>query len=120
MITKQTLKKFGLVEDKNNFQLKKIFENNIKLKEVHIDMYTDNPLVSSSKPFMLLLRAIENNVTVSNDDNRLILIGNDKFNTYFMNVLFSEIEGCYYKDTNVSSEFILNIQNIWYRITVLN
>lgn len=120
MIAEKTLVKFGLVRDEDNFQLKEIFKNNFQLKEVHIGMYLENPLVSSSTPFMLLLRTIEKNVTVSNDEERLVLIRDDGYGTYFMNVLFSEIKECYYKDTYVSSEFILNIQNIWYRITVLN
>jgi len=120
MITEKTLMKFGLIKDENNFQLKEVFKNNLKLKEIHIDIYPENPLISSSAPFMLLLRTIEKNVMASNDENRLILMRNDGYETYFMNVLFAEIKECYYKDTYVSSEFILNIQNIWYRITVLN
>ena len=120
MIAEKTLKKFGLIKDENNFQLKEVFENNLRLKEIHIDIYTENPLVSSSAPFMLLLRTIEKNATVFNDEDRLVLTRDDGYGTYFMNVLFSEIKECYYKDTYVSSEFILNIQNIWYRITVLN
>ena len=120
MVTEKTLMKFGLVRDENNFQLKEFFKNNFRLKEIHIDMYTENPLVSSSAPFMLLLRTIEKNATVSNDEERLVLTRDDGYGTYFMNVLFSEVKECYCKDTYVSSEFILNIQNIWYRITVLN
>lgn len=120
MIAEKTLKKFGLIKDENNFQLKEIFKNNLRLKEVHIDTYIENPLVSSSAPFMLLLRTIEKNVTISNNDERLVLVRDDGYDTYFMNILFPEIKECYYRDTYVSSEFILNIQNIWYRITVLN
>lgn len=120
MVTEKTLIKFGLNKDENNFQLNEIFKNNFKLKEIHIDIYPDNPLVSSSAPFMLLLRTIEKNVMVSNDGNRLVLIRNDGFNAYFINVLFSEISECYYKGSNNSFEFILKIQNIWYRITVFN
>ena len=120
MVTEKTLMKFGLIKDENNFQLKEVFENNLKLKEIHIDIYPENPLVSSTAPFMLLLRTIEENVNVSNDEDRLVLSRNDRYGTYFMNVLFSEIAECYYKDTYDSSEFILNIQNIWYRIIVFN
>lgn len=120
MITEKTLKKFGLIKDENNFQLKEVFENNLKLKEIHIDIYPENPLVSSSAPFMLLLRTIEKNATVSNDEERLVLIKDDGFGTYFLNVLFSKINECYYKNIGIGSEFILNIQNIWYRITVFN
>lgn len=120
MVTEKTLMKFGFIKDENNFQLKEIFENNSRLKEIHIDVYPENPLVSSSAPFMLLLRTIEKNVTVSNDEDRLVFVRDDGYGTYFMNVLFSEIKECYYKDAYCSSEFILNIQNIWYRIIVLN
>ena len=120
MIAEKTLVKFGFIKDENNFQLKEIFKNNFRLKEVYIDIYTENPLVSSSQPFMLLLRTIEKNTIVSNDEERLVLTRDDRYDTYFMNVLFSEIKECYYKDTYASSEFILNIQYIWYRINVLN
>lgn len=120
MITKNIFMKFGFVEDESNFLLKEIFENNLKLKEIHIDVYPENPFISSSSPFMLLLRTIEKNAVVSNDEDRLVLMRNDGNETYFMNILFSEIKECYYKDVYSSSEFILNIQNIWYRITVFN
>lgn len=120
MITEKTLMKFGLIKDENNFQLNAILKNNFKLKEIHIDIYLTNPLIASSAPFMLLSRTIEKNVSISNDKDRLILIRDDGYNTYFMNVLFSEIRECYYKTSKNSHEFILSIQNIWYRITVLN
>ena len=119
MVTEKTLMKFGFIKDENNFQLKEVFKNNSRLKTIHIDVYPENPLVSSSAPFMLLSRTIEKNAAVSNEGNRLILMRNDDFDTHFMNVLFSEIKECY-RGAYVSSEFILNIQNIWYRITVLN
>lgn len=120
MIIEETLMKFGLTKDEDNFQLKEVFKNNLKLKEIHIDIYQENPLISSPAPFMLLLRTIEKNATISNVDGRLVLMRNDGFGTYFMNILFSEIEECYYKDVHGSSEFILNIQNIYYKITVFN
>lgn len=120
MVTEQTLIKFGLAKDENNLKLKEVFKDNIKLKEIHIDCYPENPLVTSSAPFMLLLRTIEKKVTVSNDRNRLILVKNDGFNTYFMNVPFAEITECYYKIYDNCFEFILNIQNIWYRISIFN
>lgn len=120
MVTSETLMKFGLVKDENNSQLKDFFKNNSKLKEVHIDIYPDNPLINSLEPFMLLLRTIENNALVSNDGDRIIFKRSDGHETYFMNVLFSKIVECYYKTSKGFSEFILNIQNIYYRITVLN
>lgn len=120
IIANETLMKFGLVKDENNSQLKEIFKNNSKLKEVHIDTYPNNPLVTSSEPFMLLLRTIENDAVALIDEDRLILKRNDKYETYFMNVLFSKIKECYYKTSNDLYEFILNVQNIYYRIIVLN
>lgn len=120
MVTEKTLMKFGLVKDENNLQLKEMLKDNVKLKEIHIDIYPENPLISSSAPFMLLLRTIEKNVAVSNDKDRIILKRDDGCKTYFMNILFSEIKECYYKVIDGCSEFILNIQNIYYRITVFN
>lgn len=121
MVTEQTLIKFGFTKDDNNSKLKEVFKDKIKLQEIHINIYPENPLVTSSAPFTLLLRTIEKNMIVSNDNNRLILKKNvDKFETYFMNVLFSDIAECCYKTFDGYSEFILNIQNIYYRITVFN
>lgn len=121
MITEKTLMKFGLINDENNSQLKEVFKNNIGLKEIHIDVYPENPLITSSAPFMLLLRTIEKKSIVLNDGDRLIIKKNvGKFETYFMNILFSEITECYCKAIDGYSEFILNIRNIYYRITVFN
>lgn len=120
MVTDKTLMKFGLIKDENSSQLKRIFKNNSKLKEVHIDTYPDNPIATSSEPFMLLLRTIENNVTALIDEDRLVLKRNDEYGTYFMNILFSKIIECYYKTSNGFYEFIFNIQNVFYRVTVFN
>lgn len=121
MVTDKTLRKFGLTKDVHNLKLKEVFKNNTKLKEIHIDVYPENPLITSSAPFMLLLRTIEKNAIVSNDESSLILKRNDEYKTYFMNVLLSEINECYYKTNGWSySEFIINIQNIYYRINILN
>lgn len=119
MITEQTLIKFGLIEDKNNLKLKEVFKDNVRLKEIRIDLYLENPLIASSEPFMLLSRIIEKKIIVKNDGDRLIFKKVvDKFETHFMNVLFSKITECYYKSVNGCFEFILNIQNIYYRIIV--
>ena len=121
MVTEQTLMKFGLVKDEDKSKLKEVFKDNIRLKEIHIDTYPENPLITSTKPFTLLLRLIEKKMTVLNNGDRLILkkVVN-KFDTHFMSVLFSEITECYYKEFNGCFEFILNIQNIYYRITIFN
>lgn len=121
MITNKTLMKFGLTKDVDNLKLKEVLKHDFKLNEIHIDVYLDNPLISSTNPFMLLLRTIENNVIVDNDNERLILKRNDMYQTYLLNILFSTITECYYKKSSeCCSEFILNVQNIYYRIIVFN
>lgn len=121
MAAEKTLMKLGFTKDENNAKLNKIFKDNFKLKEIHIDIYPANPLVSSSTPYMLLLRTIEKKMLIKNSGNRLVLKKNvDGHDTYFMNVLFSEIKEVYYKDSIGFFEFIINIQNIYYRITVFN
>lgn len=111
--------KISFVKDENNLQLKKMLENNVNLKELHVDIYPDNPL-SPSATFMLLFRTSEKNATVSIENDRIIFMRNDKYKSYFMNLLFSEISECYYKDLESYFEFVLNIRNIYYRITIFN
>lgn len=121
MAAEKTIMKLGFTKDENNTKLNEVFKDNIKLKEVHIDCYPTNPLVSSPLPYMLLLRTIEKKMLVKNSGTRLVLKKNiDGYDTYFMNVLLSEIKECYYSVSNGFSEFILNIQNIYYRIIVFN
>ena len=122
MATEKTLMKLGFQKDEgNNLKLNEVFKDNIKLKEIHIDIYPTNPLVSSPIPYMLLSRTIEKKMLVKNSGTRLVLKKNiDGYDTYFMNVLLSEIKECYHSISNGFSEFILNIQNIYYRITVFN
>ena len=121
MVAENTLTKLGFTKDENNMKLNKVFKDNVKLKEIHIDIHPTNPLVSSSTPFMLLLRTIEKKILVKNSGTRLVLRKDANYcDTYFMNVMLSEIKECYYKSIDGYSEFILNIQNIYYRITVFN
>lgn len=121
MINQETLMKFGLTTDKENSKvIKDTLKDGIRLKEVHIDIYPDNPLVNSSTPFLLLLRTIERSISVTNDGNRLIFKKNDDNNTCIMNVLFSEMTECYYNVQGNYFEFILKIQNTYYRITIFN
>lgn len=113
--------KLGFVKDEGNLKLKEVFKDNIKFKETHIDIYPENPLIYSSAPFMLLLRTIEKNVTIENNEDRLILKRNDNYGTYLMNILFSSIIECFYEKVNNNYfEFIINIQNIYYRLIVFN
>lgn len=110
--------KFEFVKDKSNLKLKEVLANNIKLKEIHIDIYPSNPMKLAT--FMLLLRISENNVIVSNDGNRLILKKNNIYKTHFLNILLSEIKECYFNRCNNHIEFIINVQNIYYRIIIIN
>lgn len=119
MVTEKNLMDFGFIKDENNLKLKELLKNDIKLKEVHIDAYSDNPLDTPSSPFMLLLRTIEKNVFVHSDGDRIIFKKNDKWETCLSNVLYSKIKECFFKISDACSEFIVNIQNTYYRITVL-
>ena len=121
MVAEKTLMKLGFTKDENNAKLNEALKDNIKLKEIHIEIYPSNPLISSSIPYMLLSRTIEKKILVKNSGNRLVFKKNvDGYDTYFMNILFSEIKECCYKESGGYFEFILNIQNIYYRITVFN
>lgn len=122
MVANKTLTRLGFTKDESNIsKLNEVFKDNVKLKEIHIDVYPENPLISSSTPFMLLLRAVEKKMLVKNSGTRLVLKKRiDNFDTYFMNISLSEINECYYKSIDGYFEFILNIQNIYYRITVFN
>lgn len=119
IITDKTLKRIGFAKDENNSKLKEVFKNNLRLKEIHIDIYPSNPMLSSGE-FMLLLRTSENNAVISNDGSRLILKKSDKNETHFMNILFSNILECFSSMTERCCEFVINIQNIYYKITILN
>lgn len=119
MVTENTLMKFGFIKEENDLHLKEMIKSKNKLKEVHIDMYPENPLTSSGS-FLLLLRASEKNASILIDGERLIFKRNDKYETHFMNVLMSKITECFSKIGDEYSEFILNIQNIYYKITILN
>lgn len=110
----------GLTKDESNSKLKEVLKDNARLNEIHIDAYPENPLIASSAPFVLLLRTIEKNAVVSIDGDRLILKRNDRFETHLMNVLLTNVVECFYKTSDYCSEFILNIQNIYYRFIVFN
>jgi hypothetical protein len=111
---------FDFIVDNKNKQLKRFFKKNTKLKEIHIDTYSGNPLIVPSTTFVLLSRAIENNAIVLSNEHRIILKRNDRYNTYLVNIPFSKIEECYWKEFDGVSEFILNIQNSYLKIAILN
>lgn len=119
IITDKALKRIGFAKDENNSKLKEVFKNNLRLKEVHIDIYPSNPMLSSEE-FMLLLRTSDNNIMISNDGSRLILKKNDKNETHIMNILFSNVLECFFNVEERYYEFVINIQNIYYKITILN
>lgn len=119
MITESILTKYGFVNEKDYSKLIKIIRNTSGLREVHIDTYPDNPLLSSDS-HMLLLRTVEKRARILVEDDRLIFKRDDIYGTHFVNVLISKIKECFSKMTGDCDEYILNIQNIWYRITVFN
>ena len=110
----------GFTDDKDNLLFKETFKDGEKLKNIHIDVYPNNPIESYS-PFTLFVRATEKDVSVSNDGNRLILKTNDRFGTHIMNVLLSDITKCFAQVANEHCfTFVVNIQNIWYNMAILN
>ena len=106
--------------DQDNLRLKETFKDGKKLKEIHIEIYPNNP-IESHTPFKLFIRATEKNVVVSNDGNRLIFKKSNRLGTHIVNVPLSDIVQCM---VNTSDEryvtFVLNIQNIWYKVTIPN
>ena len=119
MITEDTLMKYGFVAEKDYSKLIEIIRNTNRLIEVHIDTYPENPLLSSDS-HMLLLRTFEKRAKILVEDDRLIFKRDDIYGTYFVNVLISKIKECYSKMTGVCDEYILNIQDVYYKITILN
>ena len=120
MVTEHDFMKFGFVKRDIDICLNKA-ENIFKLKEVYVEIYPDNPF-NSSACFMLILRASEKNATASLGRDRIILKKNDINGTHIVNIMASKVVDCFYKyypDCDYA-EFILNIQNIYYKITVFN
>lgn len=119
MITEDTLMEYGFVAEKDYSKLIEIIKNTNRLIEVHIDTYSENPLLSSDS-HMLLLRTVEKRARILVENDRLIFKRCDIYGTHFVNVLISKIKECFSKMTGDCDEYILNIQNIYYRITVFN
>ena len=114
-----TLMKYGFVNEKDYSKLIEIIKNSTRLLEVHIDTYPNNPLVCS-EPHMLLLRTSEKRAKILVEGDRLIFKKDDAYETHFVNVLISKIKECFSKMTGDCDEYILNIQNVWYKITIFN
>ena len=87
MVDNNTLMNFGFIKDENNLKLKELLKKNVKLKELHVDVYPDNPLEATQSPFMLLLRIIEKNVMIESNDDRVILKKHDRYETCLSNIL---------------------------------
>lgn len=115
-MTKKTLMKLGFVKDEDNVYFNKIFKNNARLNELYIDIYNKNPIDHSS--LMLFLRTYDKNVLIKNENNRLIFKKNDKFNTYIINIIISEIKVFYKKVSDNFVDFLLNVCDVWYKITI--
>ena len=119
MINEKMLMQLGFVKEENDLRLKEFLKTKGRFKEIHIDIYPENPFLTSNS-FSLLLRASEFNAKIIIDGNRLVFKKNDKYETHFMNVLIPKITECFSKMCENYYEFILNIQNVYYKITVLN
>jgi hypothetical protein len=119
MVTENILTKYGFVNEKDYSKLIEIIRNTTRLIEVHIDTYPNNPLVCSDS-HMLLLRTSEKRARILVEDDRLIFKRDDAYGTHFVNVLISKIKECFTKMTGDCDEYILNVQNIYYRITIIN
>ena len=119
MVDENILTKYGFVNEKDYSKLIEIIRNADRLVEVHIDTYPENPFITSNSN-MLLLRTVEKKTRILVEDDRLIFKRDDIYGTHFVNVLISKIKECFSKMTGDCDEYILNIQNIYYRITVFN
>lgn len=52
------------------------------------------------------------------NDDRVIFKKHDRYETCLSNILFSKIKECFFKISDACSEFVVNVQNIYYRIIV--
>lgn len=117
-----SMEKLGFVEDVGKLKLNEVLKNNVRIKELGVDLYSSNPLLSQeTNRFMLLLRTFEKGIIVSNDCDRLVFKKNDRYKTHIMNVLHSEIKECYVKpviDCGNCYYFVLNINDTYYRVGI--
>lgn len=117
MTIEQTFVKFGFIKDENNVFFNEVFKNNTKLNELYIDVYNENP-INHSPSLMLLLRTCGKNISVVNENNRISFKKNDEFNTCIANLMISKIKTFYKKVSDNYVDFILNVCNVWYKITI--
>ena len=104
--------KYGFVSDDTKIEFKRILNHN-RFKTLHIEAYTLNP-------YMLLLRAIEKNISVGIEDGRIIIRKKDKYNTSIVDILFDRIANCIIKKYNdMQYEIIFAIHNIYYKLLIV-
>ncbi len=117
----KALMKCGFSKDINNSELIRVFQDNAKFKEVYIDIYSNDPFDNTVRP-ILLLRCSEKNVSIVNDGNNIVLRMSDKYNTYISEIKLNNIKEnyfkCFKKSVSSCSEFVLNYQNIYYKIII--
>jgi len=79
-----------------------------KIKELHMDTYIN-------EPYMLLSRVIDENVSHSWQDNRIVLRKKD--DTVLMNIPIDEIKDCAVKEfANSHYQVLFNLCNVQYKV----
>lgn len=84
---------------------------NKKIKELHMDMYIN-------EPYMLLSRVIDENVSHSLQDNRVVLRKKD--DTVLMNVPLDDIQNYTAREFADSHyQVLFNIHNVQYKVLAI-
>lgn len=84
---------------------------NNKIKELHMDMYIN-------EPYMLLSRVIDENVSHSLQDNRVVLRKKD--DTVLMNVPLDDIQNYTAREFADSHyQVLFNIHNVQYKVLAI-
>ena len=85
----------------------------LKLTEIHMDVYIENP-------YMLLSRISEKKISGEIENDRIILFKNDRKHTFLFNVLQSEISKCMFKKySDAQFEFVFQVHNVTYKLLVV-
>ena len=109
---KNSYEAYGFVKDCSKELFGKIISNK-KLKEIHIETYTN-------KPYMLFGRIIEKNVTMLQETNRIVIRMSDKYKTILVNLILDEIKDCFFKQyMDNQYEIVFNIHNLHYKILII-
>lgn len=97
----------------NDNDLKVLQSTILRLSEIHMDIYIENP-------YMLLSRLAEKKVSGSIEDDRIIFYKNDRKHTFLFNVLQNEITECMFKKySEAQYEFVFRIHSITYKLLVI-